>query len=307
MTLRVLVSFHYFRDVDMAHLVDRLAAAYHGPIEVFADSGAYSAATLGTTVRLADYQAWLTDWAALITTAATLDVIGDPVTTTRNTHHLHDAGHAVLPVFHTGTPWPALEALCARHPYVALGGMVPHRRRYSEVMRWLVRCFRIADEHGTVFHGFGQTNITALSALPFYSVDSSTWALGARYGSLRLWDDRLHRITQLYTGDPAAARRHARLLRSHGADPVAVSTRGFALKADGKPEATYRAEDEIMRGAPALAFHRLGAWLQQRHAVPAPIGHTTPGTRLYLADTSVGNFLPAARVIAAHTRKGTSS
>lgn len=296
---RFLMSFHYGRDTDLQAIVD----AYGGPVEVFADSGAFSAATLGATIKIADYAAWLKDWQGLITTAATLDVIGDPEATHRNTLTLEGMGLRVLPVFHTGSPWDRLEKLCATYPYVALGGMVPYVRQYSEVMRWLVRCFRIGAEHGTVFHGFGQTNVTAMASLPFYSVDSSGWSMGARFGDLRLWDAKRCRII-MTKGDPARVRRYAAVLRAYDIDPTLVARPGFALKAGKTPE-QFRHEDQIMRGTPAVAFHRLGRWLTERHQVAPPAGWTSTGTCLFLADTSPGNFAPAAQAIAAEHRKDT--
>jgi len=298
MTFRVLTSFHYFRDKQLTDIT----ALYPGPVELFADSGAFSVATTGATIALPDYTAWLKDWRDVITTAATLDVIGDPEATARNTDALEAAGLSVLPTFHTGTPWPVLEALCARYRYVALGGMVPYWRRPKELMRWLVRCFRIAQPHGTVFHGFGQTNRTLISALPFYSVDSSTWSGGAQYGKVRLWDDGRGRMTEFQAGDRSAVQRHATLLRSHGADPVTVARKGFALK-PGKPAEDFIREDAMMRGTSAVAYHRFGQWLAQRHRVPPPPGWTSTGTCLYLADTHLNNFAPAALAVAANPRK----
>lgn len=319
------MSFHYGRTTDLQRIAD---AAGGMPVEVFADSGAFSAATLGAEIKLADYAAWLKDWQGLITTAATLDVIGDPDATHRNTLALEDMGLSVLPVFHTGSPWDRLEKLCAAYPYVALGGMVPYTRMQGEVMRWLVRCFRIGAEHGTVFHGFGQTGVPVMAALPFYSVDSSTWSVGARYGYMFLWDEHAARLVQVRTGQPADARKYAALLRSHSADPVVVGRPDFGLKA-GKPYEQYLREDQMMRGAPAVAFTRLGQWLARRHGVTPPPGgsnHGTAvyladsqksnlikaagfladrGTKLYLADSRVRHFVPAARAIAADNRKDT--
>jgi hypothetical protein len=290
---RFLMSFHYGRELDLQSIAD---AADGLPVEVFADSGAFSAATLGAEIKLADYAAWLKDWQGLITTAATLDVIGDPDATQRNTLALEDTGLNVLPVFHTGSPWDRLEKLCAQYPYVALGGMVPYTRMHGEVMRWLVKCFRIGAEHGTVFHGFGQTNVTAMSSLPFYSVDSSTWSIGARYGHMFLWDEKRARLAQVRTGQPADARKYATLLRDHGADPEIVGRSDFGLKA-GKPYEQYLREDQMMRGVPAVAFTRLGRWLTHRHSVAAPRERMTPGTGVYLADSQQSNLIKAARFL----------
>ncbi|WP_328638393.1 hypothetical protein [Streptomyces canus] len=305
MTFRVLTSFHYFRDRDMSDLVDQLRTHYGGDVHVFADSGAFSAVTLGAAISLPDYRAWLTDWSGLITTAATLDVIGDPVATARNTEALETAGLTVLPTFHVGTPWPVLEDLCARYRYVALGGMVPYWRRPKELMRWLVHAFRIARDTGTVFHGFGQTNLDIIKALPFYSVDSSTWASGARYGKVRIWDGVRGRMTEFQAGDHTRAHRHAAQLQAHGMDPLLVGRRGFAIRTEGKSDEQFYREDAMMRGSNGVAYHRLGLYLAQRHAVPPPPGWEQPGTCLYLADTHFKNFTPAAAAVGAHTRKDT--
>lgn len=303
MTLRILTSFHYFRTLDLAAVVGALGEASGGDVRVFADSGAFSAATLGATVSLADYTAWLRDWQPLMAAAATLDVIGDATATARNTAALEDAGLTVLPTFHVGTPWPVLEDLCSRYRYVALGGMVPYVRRPRELMRWLVRCFRVASHTGTVFHGFGQTNIDIVLALPFYSVDSSTWTTGARYGHLRLWDERRRHMYDIEAADHRAVRKRARLIQDHGTDPNLAAQPGFALRTDGKSDADFHREDAMMRGGNGLAYHRLGQFLTRHHQVPAPPGWNGTGTLLHLADTHLKNFTAAAASIGAHTRK----
>lgn len=296
--LRCLLSYAFFRNVDLAGLAGELRTLYGGPVEIFADSGAFSVATTGATVNLKDYAAWLEEWSPVITTAATLDVIGDADATHRNTEALLGAGLTVLPTFHVGTPWPVLERLCKTYQYLALGGMVPHTNDPMGVLRWLIRAFRIAREHGTVFHGFGQTNVTTMASLPFYSVDSSSWGFGARFGLVRLWDERRLKIVGVTSGKPGEARKYARLLRSHGVDPVAVGRPGFALKA-GKTADQYERELQAIRGAPAVAFHRLGQWLAQRHSVQAPPDYADRGTCLFLADADAGAFTAAARAIAA--------
>jgi hypothetical protein len=80
MRLRLLVSYHYHRDTDLAALVGELG----GDVDLFADSGAYSAATTGATIHLADYAAWLRHWAPLLTVQSALDVIGDHEATAAN-------------------------------------------------------------------------------------------------------------------------------------------------------------------------------------------------------------------------------
>lgn len=279
---RFLVSFHYHQRTDLKEIAD----SYDGPCEVFADSGAYSAASLGVQIDLKEYAAWLKDWQRLLTVRATLDVIGDPQATARNTAKLESMGLPVLPVFHVGTPFEKLEELCQQYDYIALGGMVPHTTNPQAILRWLVRCFQIARHTGTVFHGFGQTQINTLKLLPFYSADSSTWSSGARFGAIVLWDDKRQDFVRLSSGDASAAKRYAELLRSHGADPALVGRRGFAILSKRTPE-QFRVESTMMRGAPAVAYLRMGDWLAGRHQVPRPasLGAGANGSTVYLADT----------------------
>lgn len=289
MIFRFLVSFHYHQKTDLQTIVD----SYAGPYQAFADSGAFSAYSLGATISLKEYAAWLTEWDRLLTVKATLDVIGDPEATMRNTRRLEDMGHRVLPVFHVGTPWDRLEKLCADYDYIALGGMVPFKGNGDGLMRWLVKCFQVAKTTGTVFHGFGQTSIAPVLALPFYSIDSSSWGEGARYGKISLWDDKAQRILRPLVGKGQETAVHAALLRSHGADPALVGAPGFARKAHRTP-AQYAKENAMLRGVPAVAYTRLGEHLARRHRVtsPASLASYRDGTHVYLADP-VGSHLTA--------------
>jgi hypothetical protein len=293
-TFRFLVSFHYHQKTDLQAIVD----AYNGPCEVFADSGAFSAASLGATIKLADYAAWLKDWEHLLTVKATLDVIGDPQATARNTRTLERQGLNVLPVFHVGTPWNELEKMVRQYDYLALGGMVPHSGKADAVMRWLVKAFQIARETGTVYHGFGQTRLETIKKLPFYSVDSSAWSSGMRYGVIVLWDEKSANFIKVQASDPSQARRYAALLRSHGANPALVAKPGFAMLSRRTPE-QFRREVAMMRGAPAIAYMRMGEYLARRHKVPRPasLGSGVNGTAVYVADAAMRHLTDAAPIV----------
>jgi hypothetical protein len=280
MMLRILVSYHYHRNTDLAALVDDLG----GDVDLFADSGAYSAATTGAAISLTDYAAWLRDWAPLWTIRAGLDVIGDHEATARNTSTLRDAGLDVLPTFHVGSPWTALEALCRAHEYIALGGMALHAvggAKQKPLMRWLVRCFQTAAEHGTRFHGFGLTSAQLVKNLPFYSVDSSSYTMAERFGLAYLWDPPAWKMRSIFFRNPADVRPHAALFHRHGLDPARVIRPDF-MRA-GTP--TIAADRVELTSACARAYQYLEESLTRRHRVPAPplprCGDT--GTKVYLA------------------------
>lgn len=81
------------------------------------------------------------------------------------------------------------------------------------------------------FHGFGQTRIESVAELPWYSIDSSTWLNGVRYGLIPLWNH--DRIDVLNIQRPAPGRpgmqsnpfrdmRVRAIIREAGCDPAVM-------------------------------------------------------------------------------------
>jgi hypothetical protein len=276
--LRILVSFHYARKVDLSILAD-----HDGPVEVFADSGAFSAKSLGATIKVADYVAWLNDWSGLITTAASLDVIGDHVASRHNLRAIEGCGLEVLPVFHFGSPWPELQMMCARYPYVALGGMASSTKQLPQLTKWLVGCRKMGDAYGTVFHGFGQTSPQVLAKFPFYSVDSSSWASGVRYAQTLLWSDRKKAFLWIRHGTRRVG-DHQSLIRAHGGNPALLANPGFAVQG-GRPQAEFHAERAMSYKVSATSMRLFEGWLQRHHPVPAPVGKAQEGPCVFLGVT----------------------
>lgn len=276
--VRILVSYWYWKRRDLQALVD-LAEGL--PVRLFADSGAYSAHTLqsgGVTINLADYSAWLNDWKHLLTVAANLDVIGDPVGTARNQLALEERGHEVIPVFHGSTPLTELEALCRDYRYIAVGGTASLHGRQTEMIAYTAEMMLIAQQYGTVFHGFGRSSSEDLASLPFYSVDSTSWMRGAQFGSLQVFTGRGVKTLSIQ-----AAARQPRLLRQHGVNPQLLHA-GYANGGRTRPLEEYRREQHESLFAAAVAWKRFEAYLRDRHKVPAPPGQPDRGPVVYFAD-----------------------
>lgn len=287
--MKVLFSFHYYRDTDL----DELVAAFPTPPQVFADSGAFSAMSVGADVQLHEYVAWLQRWHHLFTTYVNLDVIGDAEATWTNQQAMEDAGLQPVPVFHGGSPWDHLERYCQRYPYVALGGMV-FTAGPRALLRWCVEAFQRARPHGTVFHGFAQTKLSILKALPWYSVDSSSWSAGHRYGTLSLWDDQRATWVRCTLGNHADVYSKAPLIRAHGGDPAVLAKRGVGLNS-GKESDQYLMERAMVIGVNVVAWVRCERYLQRRHGPVVHPNLPTPGPSVYLAEARpAGNDLMLA-------------
>lgn len=222
---RILQSYAYVDKMDR----DEFARLYAGT-DLLIDSGAFTAASLGKVIDRSAYVEYLLERAALISHAASLDVIGDWRTSARNYEWMVeklDGRVDLLPVWHLGSPIHELERLCASNTFLAIGGCVPYASRPEILMRHLVQAHRIAREHGTGLHGLGVTGKQTMFRLPWATVDSSTWLSGARYGKLRLFDGRGFRDVAL---GKKPSLTDARLIRAFGGDPAAVAIPRFGIR-----------------------------------------------------------------------------
>lgn len=215
----VLVSYHYWRDADLDQLSN---------FRVIGDSGAYSARSRGAEITTRQLVAWHHQWWSRIDWMASLDVIGDPAATRKNWFDMYAEGIEPVPTIHYGDD-PALMDPYVRKigvDFIGLGGMVGVGRRSQ--MEWLTAVFTYARRYPNVrFHGWGVAHRAAL-LLPFYSVDSTGWGNGYRYGHIALRDPH---STAQYRFRLDGAHAHmpaiAHLLRSdYGVDPADVDTSG---------------------------------------------------------------------------------
>jgi hypothetical protein len=268
----MLISFHYARTLDL----EAKLSAFASMPRIFGDSGAFSAVTLGARISVDEYAAWLSRWKHLLAVYANLDEIGDAEGTWRNQKRLEAMGHSPLPVYHTGEPWEYFDRYCREYPYLALGGAVGYPT--SKLMPWAIECFRRCRRlgTGTVFHGFGLTNLPAIMDLPWHSCDSSSWGGAYRFGRLQLWDPAARRMASLDIRDRAGMLRNIALLRQYADDAAPF------LDA-----ARYRPVHAVT--VAARSWRAMETYLRRRHGpVPRPDGADLPGLHLYLADGCQG-------------------
>ena len=168
-------------------------------VNLFLDSGAYSALTQQTTIDIKDYIAFIKEHKKYIDLYANLDVIAeannDPLkakadaaqATLKNQKIMEKAGLNPLPVFHYGEPFDYLEKYLAKYPYIAIGGLVGVPT--GLICPWLDVVFSkyICDSKGmpkVKVHGFGMTSLVLMLRYPWYSVDSTSWVVTGRMGSI---------------------------------------------------------------------------------------------------------------------------
>jgi hypothetical protein len=156
-------------------------------INIFLDSGAFSAWSKGTFIKIEEYIEFIKENQKLLSIYANLDVIDDPEKTWQNQKTMEKAGLSPLPTFHYGNDETYLKRYLAGYDYIALGGMVPIHN--NDLVLWLDRIFSryICNADGfpqVKVHGFGLTALKLLRRYPWYSVDSTSWVVGSRLGTI---------------------------------------------------------------------------------------------------------------------------
>lgn len=175
--LAFLVSYWYIKNGRGESVVD-YSISHNVPL--FLDSGAFSAMTQGVEIDINEYTEYCLQHAGKFAVIASLDVIGDHVTTARNHDYMRSRGVNSIPTFHVNAPFSELDRLCSENSYVALGVAGMQKRR-SHLMAWLTKCFRVNGGRAR-FHGFALTSPIVMYSFPWFSVDSSTWLGGRRFG-----------------------------------------------------------------------------------------------------------------------------
>lgn len=166
-------------------------------VNIFLDSGAFSALTQGIEIDINQYIDFIKKHLDVLEVYANLDFIPGKNTasskkisaekTLQNQRIMEEAGLSPLPCFHVGEPLEYLEYYIKNYDYIALGGMVGKQK--STLIPWLDMVFGkfICDKNGmpkVKVHGFGLTSLPLMLRYPWYSVDSTSWVMTGRTGSI---------------------------------------------------------------------------------------------------------------------------
>jgi len=157
-------------------------------VDLFLDSGAFSAWAQKTEIDISDYIAFVKKYQRYITVYANLDVIGDPEATWKNQEIMEKAGLNPLPVYHLEDDVSYLERCIKEYEYFCIGGMA-RGFNFSTRLSFLDKCFELVCDQPSRLpkakvHGFGMTSLKLLLRYPWYSVDSTSWLVTGRNGSV---------------------------------------------------------------------------------------------------------------------------
>lgn len=150
-------------------------------VDLLVDSGAFTAWKAGQSIKLVDYLRFLESLPFEPWRYFMLDVIGDPQATWKNYLEMRRLGFDPIPIFTRGEDPAQIERYYEQTDYIAVGGLVGTmgHKGYLNGFRRL-----IGDRRA---HWLGFTKMEFIKAYRPFSVDSSNWAAGLRFGSLPLY------------------------------------------------------------------------------------------------------------------------
>ena len=166
-------------------------------LSLFLDSGAFSAWRKGIEINIDEYIEFIKLYESNLEVYAVLDDILDPVKTWKNQAYMESKGLKPLPVFHFGEPADPWLNKCKEYDYFAIGGMVPISNR--DLKPWLDKIWtELVDSDGYAkhkVHGFGLTSVEMIKRYPWHSVDSTSWVMTGRFGSVFVPVGTFNKIT----------------------------------------------------------------------------------------------------------------
>jgi hypothetical protein len=156
-------------------------------IELFLDSGAYSASTKGLEIDIYKYIDFIKKNKDQIYIYCNLDVIGNAEASWKNQEIMEAEGLSPLPVFHAGTDISYLERCLDNYHYFCLGAiakMDTEARTTALDRYWKIICNNSTKAPCHKVHGFGLTSFDLMARYPWASVDSTSWIQYSAFGSI---------------------------------------------------------------------------------------------------------------------------
>jgi len=92
-----------------------------------------------------------------------------------------------IPVWHKSRGLDYWKEMVKNYKYVAIGGIVTKEIK-PEQYDIFIHLINIANKNNCKVHGLGFTNLNGLKKYKFYSVDSTSWLSGNRFGCVYYFD-----------------------------------------------------------------------------------------------------------------------
>ena len=185
----ILLSYYYVRKQQNEKGLIDLMVQRNKEDNFILDSGAFTFFSSVNESKEIDFDGYLDEYIAFINKYnikrfAELDVDSvagyEKVLNMRNRLE-SETGKQCIPVWHVSRGIDDWKSLVKEYDYIAIGGIVSKEITKADFPK-LKALTHYANVNGTDVHGLGFTNKDAYK-YGFYSVDSSSWRSGSRYGA----------------------------------------------------------------------------------------------------------------------------
>ena len=157
------------------------------------DSGIFTFINSGKYVNMDEY---IRNYAAFIRDYKIKDYVEldvDQIEGVEQTRRIRDklenlVGWQSIPVWHTIRGTESFVRDCKDYPRICLGFFLTEGLSTRVTEKYAPKMIKLAHQHKCKIHGLGFTKTTLLPKFHFDSVDSSTWSMGKRYGSMCVFD-----------------------------------------------------------------------------------------------------------------------
>lgn len=197
--ISILMSYWTLKNKNLGQYLSRWVQ--RNEIELFIDSGAYSAYTMYQTIDVNAYGKWLIDNQGWYDYCANLDVKESWQKSANNLAVLESLGLHPLPVYHLGEPEYLYTDMLLNYDYICLGGVAGNIRGLNVTTPTIQKFARQAQAAGKRLHLFGIGAFPVLMKAPSYSADSSSY-IGYRWGKIKIFDEVQVKYIQFQVGDP---------------------------------------------------------------------------------------------------------
>lgn len=176
--VNILIAFPYFKK----GIVEYLKAVPRNHYRLIVDSGAFTAWNIGKKIDLDEYCRFLDSIESFRPfNAVQLDVFGDPDASWKNFLIMKRRGYDVMPVFTRGETLDRLEEMYKLTDYIMFGGITIGGKNMNYV-KWFME-----QNKGRKVHWLGFCNTDFVKHFKPYSIDSSSWSSGGRFGNIHFY------------------------------------------------------------------------------------------------------------------------
>lgn len=181
--LNILESYHYISRIEwMLPMISDLNG-------FLLDSGAFT--YINSNPKKLNWEEYVRNYGRFVREHGILNFFEldiDPIVGIKEVERLRsileeEAGRKCIPVWHKSRGLDYWKKMIRDYEYVAIGGIVTKEIR-KEQYDVFIPLLKMARSEGTRVHGLGFTSLEGLKKYPFYSVDSTAWLSGNKFGAV---------------------------------------------------------------------------------------------------------------------------